>query len=284
MEALFQGELRLRIERAWYSVRARFDGSDPKVLVRSAFVGAAIGLVGAVSLGIVLAYLLSGSRPPWWPEINSADPDFVQTAERVHNGLASELHRGRPGTVDERGVWVSEPWRMAVATPEANAWLAVEMRRWMEDRAEEKSAWLSDVRDVCVSFQEDRVLLGASMDTPEGSRYLWTTLEPQVDTWGSLWLRASTVHVGRLPMPAPWVLEGARSELKDGDGDSSFIPSSAAELPETQELIRTLLGERPMLETPMIRLIDGRRVRLLSIEARGGKVVFLCRTERPATG
>ena len=86
--------------------------------------------------------------------------------------------------------------------------------------------------------------------------------------------------VGRLPMPAPWVLQGARSEI-EGGSETSLIPASAAELPETRQLIDTLLGERPVLELPAIRLLDGRRVRLLAIESRGGVVEFLCRTERP---
>jgi len=260
-------------------LRGVAERADERGIGRAVLVGAGVGLVAVASVGVVAAYLLSGSRPGWWPEIDTRDPAFVESAERVHNGLASELHRSRAGASDG-ALWKSEPWRMAVRTGDANAWLAVEMRRWMEDRAAEKARLLGEVGDVVVSFSNGKILAGASVDTPEGQRYLWTTLTPEVDTWGSLWLRAETVHVGRLPMPAMWVLESAASELGDSDQDPSFIPASVADLPETRELIRTLLGERPMLELPVLRLIDGRRVRLLALEPRDGYVEFLCRTER----
>ncbi|MEM7623170.1 MAG: hypothetical protein AAF235_08185, partial [Planctomycetota bacterium] len=99
-----------------------------------------------------------------------------------------------------------------------------------------------------------------------GSGLLSATFEPTVHGDGSVWVRTAWVHLGRLPLPADWVL-------------SRTPPEPVARLDAAAELLRVLAGTTPAAEDPVIALPDGRRVRLLAISVKRGVIELTCRTE-----
>ena len=49
-------------------------------------------------------------------------------------------------------------------------------------------------------------------------------------------------------------------------------------MPELRDIISSLSGDRPMMRTPVIRIGDGRRVRLLQLEPRDDALYITCQT------
>ena len=51
-----------------------------------------------------------------------------------------------------------------------------------------------------------------------------------------------------------------------------------ASSPEIRDIVAALSGERPAMATPIIRIGDGRRVRLLNLEPRDDALYITCQT------
>ena len=175
---------------------------------------------------------------------------------------------------------------MFVTTEQANAWLNVRLERWLADQTEQgviDFRWPEAVKQVQVSFEDGRIHVGAKVNRPgadPGDRprpqTVGASLRPEFGQDGSLWLTAERIEIGRLPVPAGWVLGSASSA---GEKQMGEVSDELAQLPETQKVIEAFKGERPVISKPVIKLADGRRVRLLSIEPKDGKLVITAQTE-----
>ena len=58
------------------------------------------------------------------------------------------------------------------------------------------------------------------------------------------------------------------------------IPEELRDVPEAKDLFRVFSGEIPVADDATIRLMDGRRVRLLELIPRDGRVEVAFRQER----
>ncbi len=232
-----------------------------------------VALATAFSL---VAAALSRTAPSWWRTVRRDDPATIETAGDVEESLTTLLYRGRPTDPSYRSgsgqPWRSVPWSFRIRASDANAWLNVRLRPWLANQ-EEDFVWPEEVSQLQVDFSDGRVHIGARVRIGDRDRILSATLDPAVDGDGSLWAPAHYVHVGRLSLPASWVLEEAEP------GAAGYVPRDLRGMPEMHSVFRAFRGELPVTDEPVIQLGDGRRVRILGVRSEDGAIVVRCRTE-----
>lgn len=232
----------------------------------------------AAGVTLVFAWWLARTPPSWWRGDARAawahDPALGERAQALENGVVSIVSQPRPAD--------DALWSILVRPADATAWLNERLPRWLLARASLR-AWPAEVRRLQVRFDgpaiEFAALLAPSPDAT--GRVLTARVTPSVDAQGRLWVRATHLGVGRLPLPRGLALS-ARAE--------SVIAAAAAELPDeivadprADDLRRTLAGQRPLLQRASLRLADGRRVRLVDIRCHEGNLLVTCATEPAAT-
>lgn len=240
------------------------------VIVAGLLVIAMATAVGAISAG------LARGAPAWWRPVRLDDPVTIETARHVEDALTNMFTRGRQTdtayTPTPEIRWRSEPWSFRVRASEANAWLNVRLKLWLANR-EEDFVWPEEVSQIQVDFRDGQVRVGARVRVGGREQILSATLDPSVGGDGSLSAPARWVHVGRLTIPASWVLEAA------GGGEASYVPRDLRALPETESMFRAFRGDGPVSDDPVIKIGDGRRVRILGVQPQEGALIVHCRTE-----
>ncbi|MCC6286176.1 MAG: hypothetical protein IT439_12895 [Phycisphaerales bacterium] len=227
-------------------------------------VGLAFALI-AGGLGII-GWMMSRQTPAWWRSLDPRDPQVQALGENIENALVNELHRAdRPG-VREGNAWRSETWGFYIAAADANAWLSTRLAAWMENRLEGFD-FPDEITEVQAEFNDGFVRLGARLSRGRSRTVISASLRPEIRGDGALWLALERVHIGRLPVPVGWVMGEGR--LRSFAGDDADL----------EALLRAFAGRQPLMREPEIELGDGRRVRLLSLAARLGRLEITCRTE-----
>ena len=231
------------------------------------------------SAGVLGALALTRAAPAWWRTVLREDPATVRLAEKTENAFINIAHDFDrfPLAESPDGVWRSDAFTLEVTAAEVNAWMNVRLPKWLANQKDEFH-WPPELSDVQVEFHDDRITLGARVRAGERHQVLTATLRPRLEADGRLFLPAQSVNLGRLSIPASWVLDPIR------DSAESYIPEQVRRLPETDLLFGAFGGEGPLLERAVVRLGDGRRVRVLKVQPRDGKLQILCQTERdPST-
>ncbi|MBX3402711.1 MAG: hypothetical protein KF699_04775 [Phycisphaeraceae bacterium] len=263
---------------------ARSDGFSARAR-RWAAGGVFVLIVLGTALGLV-ALALSQERPNWWTSVNVRDPAIVEVAERFENALATIMTQARPAGIDGDG---SAPWTIRVSASDVNAWLNARLPAWMESRerdgAEAGAAfkWPESVQELNVDFRDGLIHIGAKVsargkDAASNNRaaqgnYFSAAVEPRFTPDGSLWLPARRVALGRLTVPASWMLRKPEEVAR-----ADRVPDELAKLPETREVLGAFAGRRAVMTNPTIRLGDGRRVKLLGMTAEDGRLSITCLT------
>lgn len=263
--------------------------ATPRPANRARRIAVAVGFVlVAISTALVLiALALSQENPRWWVAVNPANPETVATAERVENGVTSALTQVRTANNPAAGPESSATaaWQVFITTEQANAWLNVRLKRWLADQAEQGNLdfrWPEGVGEMQVSFQRGLIHLGAVITRPSPgggaprTQTLAAALRPEFGSDGSLWMTAERIEIGRLAVPAGWVIgSGEKTAAKVAD-----VSTELARQPQTERVLAAIRGERPVLSRPSVKLADGRRVRIIAIEPVDDKLVFTCTTEQ----
>jgi hypothetical protein len=231
-------------------------------------------------------------------------------AADVENALVAQLSLVRPGSWGADGVWRSQPWSISISEVDASAWLAMRLPRWVKSR-DGDAAWPPQVAQVRVAFTDDSIIAGALLGGRGGGgdgrgggagggagrgrvggevQVLGVEFHPSIDSTGALRARASRVHVGRLPMPASWLASTLTRRAAE------FVPKETLASPPAQAISAALLKEDDRGGEPgtdsggavitrdaVIRLDDGRRVRVLGLTPRDGRLEVRFQTERRAS-
>jgi len=230
--------------------------------------------IGAGCFGVLAAVVLMRYAPAWWKKLPLDKAETAERAGLLHNTFANRLHEiKQTGANADTEHWSSEVDRFTVSASDANAWLNLEMPRWLTNM-DSRVAWPASFRELQVQFIDGRVHLGVKIHQGQRDLVLSATLVPDLRADGSLWMPATWVHVGRLPLPADWVLAEAEARA------DTYIPEELRDLPEAKDLFRVFSGEIPVADDATIRLMDGRRVRLLELIPRDGRIEVAFRQER----
>lgn len=279
----------LRGDSLWNRLRGSFahpgepPAHDPAALrahrwklVRRALAWIALGAVVGATILVPLALWLASARPGWWRAVDPTDPATVALAADLESTLVEQASMVRPTAAgfvpSESNQWRSDAWVVTVTNEQATAWLNVRFPAWLANRSD-GVAWPAELRAVAAHFSNKSVRLGGELLLNGEKRYLSADLGLGVREDGSLWASAGWFRIGRLPIPAGWILRRAANE------GGSLLPETIASVPHTGATLKALAGEAAVAMTPSMSLGDGRRVRVLSIEPKEGEIVVTCRTE-----
>lgn len=221
-------------------------------------------LVIAASALVVVTIGLVRMSPDWWRTTHPDDPATIQMAEDIETDLVNVMYQVRGGD--------DETWSVTLRAPDANAWLNTRLVRWLGN-ADAEFEWPEEIGDVQVEFDRGLVHVGVRVDGADRPRVLSATLRPEFHADGSLWVRAESVFVGRLPIPAGWVVDRADAPWPD------VLPARLLEQPLTNHVLDALAGGVALDDDPVLDLGDGRRVRLLGLVCEQGRLRMTCRTE-----
>ncbi len=241
------------------------------------WLGAGVVLVGATSLLLIALAALTHLPPAWFDPPAPGDPRAGAAGEAVQAAILTQLTAVRPSDParpPDAG-WASEPWGLAVVQDEANAWLATLLPRWLANQ--EWGSAAESVEVAQVRFDEPTIDLAVRVRAGNGTRVLSARFRPFVDRDGSLWIPAERLAIGRLPIPVEWASGQARRAA------DRYLPPNGTSDPAARLLVTRLLaaldGRDPITRGPVIRLEDGRRVRLLALRPREGRLEAVFRTE-----
>jgi hypothetical protein len=204
----------------------------------------------------VLCIALSFARPSWWVDLAPDDGRDAAAAEQLENAVISQLSLARPGEGGGEG-YRSEPWTVSVSQEDANAWLMTRLKPWAASRGIDLPAGLDAAQ---VELGPGVVRAAARVRLGGRGRFLVAVLSPEVNGEGRLRLLPRRLGIGALVGPAALGQSAAGALLPEGA--SSLLTNAGAAL------------------EPVIRLSDGRRVRLLELAVRSGRLELTCRTER----
>jgi hypothetical protein len=263
-----------------------------RVAVLVGVVGGALALAGG---GTLLALALAQAAPGWWRAIDPASPAVKEAAQRVENGAATQLTKIRKAetlpSAPGLAAGTSEPWTIKLTSADANAWLAARLRPWLESQEEVKFIWPRELERIEVEFDGGRIYVGALVNraatekkiagAAAGDRrqYLSAALRPELRSDGALWMPATTASVGRLLLPPSWMIPKAKSSRKE-----IVLPGDFAQVPGINDILRALAGDRPAMQQAIIKIGDGRRVKILGLEPRDGALYITCQTLPRETG
>lgn len=252
---------------------------------RKAVIAGTLCLVLLGSTVLLAASAMVQRSPDWWRRVDAADPATIQSGQNVENGLTTLFHQERatqetlvvapPGHGGGDGLdrVFSEEWRFSIKAVDANAWLNTRLPAWLT-RREDLSAWPQEIRQIQVDFSDGLIHVGVEVEaTPGFVRVLSADVRPQVREDGSLWAPAELVRIGTLPLPASVVLRTARQQAND------LVPVSVRDTADADVLWEAFLGSAAVAREPVVRLADGRRIRILGLRAQHGVLEVRCRTE-----
>lgn len=245
-------------------------------LVRRSLAWAALSMVVGATILLPVLFSLGTARPLWWNAPDVADPGTAALAADLESTLVEQASMVRPTAAGfipgVPGEWRSDAWTVTVTSQQAAAWLNTRFPAWLVNRSESVK-WPRELRAVAADFSDTSITLGGEFVLNGETRYLSADLSLGVREDGSLWTSADWLRVGRLPLPAGWILKRAANENR------SMIPEAASDVPQMSAALKALAGEAAVAITPSLSLGDGRRVRLLSIAPGEGAIVVTCRTE-----
>lgn len=201
------------------------------------------GVAAAMVVAIIVAVLLAGATPGWWEEASDTEAGAAR-AERLENGVATAMSAVRP---------LGETWSIALDEEDVNAWLAERLGKWLESRGE---AWPGALSRPRVRLEEGLVTVAAEVSS--GGRVVSLGVRPRVEH-GGVWVEVEAVRVGRLPVPRDVAL--------------AFLPGGGG------SVAAAMRGEGPLAAEAMFRVDGVRRVRVLGVTPREGRLEVEAVTE-----
>lgn len=250
------------------SVRAR------QMIVAAVFVGIVLLTAGGL---VVLA--MTQEEPGWWDtQATYSDTQSFIVAQNLENGIVTLLTSARPP--NDSGD-PTKPWTVGLKSAEANAWLNTRLQKWLENQNKAGFKWPRELDEIRVEFDHQRIYVGARIRSAGQDQVLSAVLAPEFREDGSLWIPAEVVTLGRLGVPAKWVLGSASSE-PIGSAVTN-VPEAIANMPQTRVVLAAFAGQNAVMREPTIRLGDGRRVRVLALQSKDGRLLITCQTVQRET-
>ncbi|MBX3376226.1 MAG: hypothetical protein KF678_04400 [Phycisphaeraceae bacterium] len=242
--------------------------------VRRLIIGGAIALVFAACVSVIITLALIRSSPRWWRTILREDPATVELARRVEHDLIRYINDNRPAPPAAPGeAWTSRPWKVTLTPEAANAWLNVRLPLWLANQRNEFH-WPRNLSDLQVEFGDGEIIVGARVRSGDRFQVVTTTLRPRIESGGTVWIPARWVNLGRLALPASWILDRART------GAADYIPPALRNLEQTQRLFRAFEGSEAITDRSIFSW-EGNHIRILSVTPRPGAIDVTCQTIRP---
>jgi hypothetical protein len=263
-------------------------GSKPLTRKEKIIRGVGIGLLACGTIAgvvVISAYFMAKMTPGWFVPQSPQDPLVIAAARRIENNVATVLTKVRqPGALaaNQPASLGPDRWAISLSAQDANAWLSVRLPMWMESECDPPLAWPKEVGAVQVAFEGGRIYVGASLragGSEDQERVLTASIEPIFDEHGSLWTPARSIGLGRVAVPAGLIMQaGAGGGGAENGASPTGMPGELADLPQTKGVLGALAGKVPALRSPVLKIGDGRRVKLVGMEAKNGKLIITLET------
>ncbi|MBI1337840.1 MAG: hypothetical protein GC164_12890 [Phycisphaera sp.] len=186
-------------------------------------------------------------------EVNTPQ-DSLKTGDRKHVGATV----GQNGLPDQPRIVT-----LSMSYDEVNAWLSVNYRRWMSDQGFQLPR---EVTKPILTVDDGKMLLGFSVQTDYVSQVFTTKFDLGYSSDGKCSLRLSEVRAGSLPIPT----RAIGSSLQ-----------TAAPTDSKADRVGQWLEKMDRVEfTPMVRVDDQRKIRVLSHRITKDGLEMLIRVER----
>lgn len=208
----------------------------------------AVCFVLAILVGL-WAWWRSSQRPVWFEPTVNPTAEEAARGEYLENQLVTQFHKVRPEESARWTIDLDEEWM--------NAWLAARFPQWA---ASQNLQIADELSAVHVSITENEFRIGVSMAQALGGRIVSLASTPSIDENGQLVLTDSNLRLGRLNLPTDWL------QSVGGLSQVNFAPAQA------------ILVGQPL--EPVVRLADGRQVRILAMELHPGRISLSLETIR----
>lgn len=233
------------------------------VSVRRVVASVALGVLGLGTLLLVQVWWLSGRTPSWWASAVEVGPDAPRRADALERGFSAAVHEpGRSGA-----------WQVDFSERDANAWLAERLPRWLGNRG---VGWPEGVSTPRVRFDRERITVGVALGGPDRGRVASLSFRVIVLDSGAVLFDGAHARVGMVALPSLPGEGAVRGLVESMDLDPGTTPDGER---LDSAIVRAIRGERPVVDEPVLRLEDGRRVRLLEVHAASGRLRLTCVTE-----
>lgn len=224
-----------------------------------------LGLIAAVACLAGLAWWLIRGQPEWWRTLPPPDARAQTVGQDLENAVVNQLHAERPP---------ADSWSVSLSAADANDWLNTRLVKWLASRDPDVQ-WQATVQQTMVDFRDGIIYIGAALrtDAAGASQVISASLVPAIDEKGQLWLVADRLAIGRMPLPLG---------LVSGEPDGlvmRLLPGDVRRTKAAHQIAEALAGREPLAKIPIATLADGRKVRLLGVIAREGRLEMTCRTE-----
>ncbi len=242
--------------------------------VRRWLVGISLIAIAAMTILGIGGYLLTRAAPAWWRTVEQDNPISIKSADDLQNALGSQFTAVRPTASDLRPdePWRSDVWRFGLEVDDANAWLNINLPQWIESDPD-LPPWPENIQAIQVAFRRGLLFVGVELNRGDGqSQHLVASVRPEIRADGSLWVPADKIYIGRLPIPPDAVLAQAQARVEQ------ILPEELTA--NGQALLGIFRGQAPLAEQPVIRLGDGRQVRILEIQPWKRRLIVSCQTEQ----
>lgn len=221
-----------------------------------------VWLIGAVFVFALAGYGLTMRTPSWFHSGEMDGAESRRIAQRLENRIITEAYRfrGEPTAGPDGVRRTGEDWRLRVTEAEATAWLTARFPEWLANR-DPPARVPPGVRDLQAHFGSGRAWIAGRVDE---SVYSFSTAVRS--NGGGIWLSGVRAGVGSFWLPASW-------------GGLGMLGMIGRE--ESSGAWRIVSGDEPLVAGGLVRLEDGRRVRVLRAAIVSGAIEVDCRTEVP---
>ncbi len=224
-----------------------------------------LGLIAAVAVLAAIVWWLVRTPPQWWTPRPEPTAQAREVGQELENAVVNHLHAQRQE---------AESWSVSISSQDANDWLATRLVKWLVN-LDPSIDWKNALKQSLVEFQDGQIYIGASIAADPGAdgQVISAILIPSIDPQGRLWLTAGSLSLGRLTLPI---------SVFAGDGESlamHAMPGDLEKSAQARRVIQALIGARPLADDPVATLADKRKVRLLAVASREGRLELTCRTE-----
>jgi hypothetical protein len=220
-----------------------------KRIVFWTILGGAMLLAGAGTGG----WWLVRAAPRYWTTVNAGDPEIRQRAAAVESFVSTQTTHVRPDM---------ERWSIELTQDQVNAWLATRLPMWLANQGVEQSV-IEFVPSVLVHVGDEKVEFAAELKL-NGKTQIVQFVYRAADGEGPEPVRLTLegVYAGRLPLPVDWTIEQIKQRL-------------SARGREAADQLRSLLESIDLV----LKLDDGRMVKVVDMALRDGKAILTCQTD-----
>ena len=220
---------------------------------------AALVLLLIVIVAAVAIWRLTWIAPAWYAPPAASDAQAATLADKVETRVLEEAQKIRESPADR--------WTVRVRQEQINAWLCFKLRKWIEyDRG---GSWPQQLGTPQVRIEPDglSIAMPIARDAKASARTLVARLKPRIDR-GALALELDRVALGRISLPGE-PLANLLETLSDA------VPQATDDA--TLKSVLDLIAQRTQID-PVIRLSDGRHVRLIDLRLGEGFIDITAQT------